>query len=96
MQRGTIRRKGSPQILGQWRADEHAIVVETTEPELKRIAEEILGQEQAIPVHGPERHEFVGQAEPFVGRPSTIKFLALFALEMEQRGFEVAPEEDAA
>ncbi len=93
MQQGTIRRKGSVQVIGWWRADEQAIVVDTQEPELKRAAEEILGREQAIPIHGPEHHEFVGQAEPFVARPSAIKFLALFALEMEQRGFEVEPEE---
>ncbi len=94
MQQGTIRRKGSAEVIGRWRADERAIVVETEEPELKRTSEEILGQEQAIPVHGPEHHEFVGKAEPFVARPSTIKFLALFALEMEERGYELEPEEE--
>ncbi len=94
MQRGTLRRKGSAQAIGRWRADERSIVVETDEPELERAAEEILGREQAIPVHGPEHHEFVGQAEPFRGKPSTIKFLALFALEMEERGYELEPEEE--
>ncbi len=94
MQRGTIRRKGSAQVIGRWQADERAIRVDTDEPELKRVAEEILGQKQTIPVHEPGRHEFVGQAEPLVTKLSGVKFLALFALEMEERGFEVEPEEE--
>jgi hypothetical protein len=94
MQRGTIRKKGSGGVIGRWRADERAIMVDTDEPDLKRAAAEVLGQAQAIPVHGPEHHEFVGQAEPLVERPSTIKFLALFALEMEERGYEVEPAEE--
>ncbi len=93
MQQGTIRNKGSAQVLGRWRADERAIVVDTEDPELRRAADEILGHAQAIPVHGPEHYEFVGQAEPLLERPSTIKFLALFALELEQRGYEVEPDE---
>ncbi len=94
MQRGTIRKKGSTEIVGRWRADERVIVVDTEEPGLRREAEEILGRPQAIPVHGPEHHDFAGQAQPLVERPATIKFLALFALEMEARGYEVEPEEE--
>jgi hypothetical protein len=96
MQQGTVRRKGLGQVVGRWRADERAIVVDTNDPELKRAAEEVLESPQAIPVHGSEHHEFAGQAEPLVARPSSVKFLALFALEMEERGYEVQPEEEEA
>ena len=96
MQQGTIRRKGSDQVIGRWRADERAIVVDTIEAELRQAADEILGRPQAIPVHGSEHHEFASQAEPLVVQPSTVKFLALFALEMEERGYEVEPEEEEA
>ncbi len=94
MQGGAIREKESGRVIGQWRADEHAIAVETDEPNLKRAAAEILERAQTIPIHGPEHHEFVGEAEPLVERPSTIKFLALFALEMEGRGYVVEPGEE--
>ncbi len=94
MQQGGIREKASGRLIGRWRADEHAIAVETDEPNLKRVAAEVLGQAQVIPIHGPEHHEFVGEAEPLMERPSTIKFLALFALEMEGRGYVVEPGEE--
>ena len=94
MQGGTIREKESGRVIGRWRADERAIVVETDEPDLKRAAAEVLEQAQAIPVHGPEHHEFVAEAEPLMEKPSTIKFLALFALEMEERGYELEPAEE--
>lgn len=94
MQRGVIRRLRAPQAIGRWRADAHSIVVETDDPELRQAADEILRTPQTIPVHAPERFEFATQAEPAVERPSTIKYLALFALELESRGFELEPEEE--
>ena len=94
MQRGVIRRLRAPQVIGQWRADGHAIVVETEDSELRQVADEILGTPQTIPVHAAEHFEFATQAEPAVERPSTIKYLALFALELETRGFELEPEEE--
>jgi len=48
---------------------------------------------QVIPVHAAERFEFAGNAAPTVQTPSTIQLLALFALELEARGFEVVPDE---
>jgi len=94
MQTGIIRRRGDPQALGRWRADLRSIVVETADPELRTIADEILKRPLTIPVHGAERFEFAGQAEPLIEAPSQIKFLALFALELEERGFEIESEED--
>lgn len=94
MQTGTIRKRGDPRILGRWRADLHSIVVETADQELRAITDEVLKRPLTIPVHGPERFEFAGQAEPMLETPSQIKFLALFALELEERGFEVESEED--
>ncbi|MBI4737483.1 MAG: hypothetical protein HY766_15725, partial [candidate division NC10 bacterium] len=91
MQRGIIRRRGQPQVNGRWQADIHLIVVETDDPELRRTAEEVLKTPQAIPVHAPEHVEFAAQAERVIEAPSKIKYLALFALELEERGFEVEP-----
>ncbi len=94
MQSGTIRRRGNAQVIGRWKADRDAIVVETAELDLRRAADEILNSPQRIPIHPADRFEFVGSAEPLIDTPSTIKFLALFALEMEERGFELEPEEE--
>ncbi len=94
MQRGTIRKQGDPRVIGYWQADSDSIVVETDEPELRKAADEILKGPQTIPIHAPEHYEFAGGAVPLVETPSTIKFLALFALNMEERGFELEPEED--
>ena len=94
MQRGIIRRRGQTQVIGRWQADLHSIVVETEDPELKKAAEAILKTPQTIPVHAPEHFEFAAQAEPVIEAPSKIKYLALFALELEERGFEVEPEEE--
>lgn len=93
MQQGVIRRLGTPQVVGRWRADMHSITVETDDPELRRVTDEILKTPQTIPVHGPEHFEFATQADPVVEPPSTIKYLALFALELEGRGFDLEPEE---
>jgi hypothetical protein len=94
MQAGIIRRRGDPQILGRWRADLRSIVIETADPKLRAIADEILKRPLTIPVHGAERFEFAGQAEPLIETPSQIRFLALFALEMEERGFEMQSDEE--
>ncbi|HSB73457.1 MAG TPA: hypothetical protein VLT62_29365 [Candidatus Methylomirabilis sp.] len=94
MQKGIIRRRGESTVIGHWQADLESIVVETEVPELRRVADEILKRPQTIPIHAPERHEFAGGAVPLVETPSTIKFLALFALEMEERGFELDPEDE--
>ena len=94
MQEGIVRRRGSSQAIGRWRADLDSIVVETDDPELRKAADEILRATQTIPVHAPEHLEFATQAETIVDSPSRIKYLALFALELEQRGFEVEPEEE--
>ena len=92
MQKGAIRKRGTHQVIGHWRADVRSIVVETEDPDLKGAADEILRTVQTIPVHASERMEFATQAEPVIERPSKIKYLALFALELEERGFELEPE----
>lgn len=94
MQRGSIRRRGSHQVIGHWRADVHSITVESEDPDLKRATDEILRTPQRIPVHAAERFEFATRAEPSIEPPSKIKYLALFALELEERGFELEPEEE--
>jgi hypothetical protein len=94
MQKGTVKRRGGSRVIGHWQADLESIVVETEEPELRRAADEILKRPQTIPIHAAEHYEFAGGAVPLIDTPSTIKFLALFALELEERGFELEPEEE--
>ena len=94
MQTGFIRRRGCQQTLGRWRADQHSIIVETDDQELRRITDEVLRRPLTIPVHGAERFEFADRAEPIIETPSQIKFLALFALELEDRGFEMEAESE--
>lgn len=81
-------------VIGHWQADLESIMVETEVPELRRAADEILKKPQTIPIHAPEHYEYAGGAVPLVETPSTIKFLALFALELEERGFELDPEDE--
>lgn len=94
MQEGTIRRRGKPQVIGRWRADQQSIVVETEDPELRRAADEILKTPQTIPVHAAGRFEFATPAESVIEAPSKIRYLALVALGLEERGFEMEPEEE--
>jgi hypothetical protein len=94
LQRGIIRRRGQAQVIGRWQADIRSIVVETQDPDLSRTADEVLKTPQNIPVHAPEYFDFAAPAVPLTEAPSTIKYLALFALELEARGFAVEPEEE--
>jgi hypothetical protein len=94
MKTGIIRRRGKNEIIGTWRADQHSLVVETEDVELRRAADEILKTPQAIPVHAAEHHDGTSFAVPVVEAPARLKYLALFALEMEERGFEVQPDEE--
>ncbi len=94
MQAGHIRRRGTTQVIGRWQADLHSITIDTDDPALRKAADEVLGTPQTIPVHAAERLPGLSQAEPVVEVPARIKYLALFALELEARGFELEPEED--
>lgn len=94
MKKGTIRRRGGKDVIGQWRADQQSLVVETEDVELRRAADEILKTPQTIPVHAPEHHDGTSFAVPVVEPPAKLKYLALFAMEMEERGFEVQPDEE--
>lgn len=91
MKKGNIRRRGSPEVIGQWRADLYSLVVETEDAELRRAADAVLKTPQSIPVHAPERHAGLSYSTDVVESPARLKYLALFALEMEERGFEVEP-----
>lgn len=94
MQQGFIRRRGTTQIIGRWQADLHSITIQTEDRELRSVSDEILGTPQSIPVHAPECLPGLSQSDPVVEAPARIKYLALFALELEARGFEMAPEEE--
>ncbi len=94
MQTGVIRRQGSPLVIGHWRADGSSIIVDTEDPVLRSASDQILHTPKAIPVHGADRFEFATTAEPLVEAPSTVKYLALFALELEELGYRLEPDED--
>jgi hypothetical protein len=94
MQQGIIRRSGNPDVIGRWRADLHSLAVDTEDNDLRQAADDILKTPQSIPVHAPERRVGLSLAEEVVEPPAKLKYLALFALEMEARGFEVEPEEE--
>ena len=94
MKKGTIRRRGKKEAIGTWRADQHSLLVETEDAELRRAADDILKTAQTIPVHAPEHYDGTSFAVPVVEAPAKLKYLALFALEMEERGFEVQPDEE--
>lgn len=94
MKKGIIRRKGKGEVIGTWRADLHSLVVKTEDADLRTAADEILKTPQSIPVHAAERHAGLSYSEDVIESPSKLKYLALFALEMEERGFEVEPDED--
>ena len=93
MQKGVIRRRDSSCVLGRWRADAHCIISDTNDPTLRSACDQILHTPQRIPIHGPERREFATQGVSLTEAPSTIKYLALFALELERRGFVLEPDE---
>lgn len=93
MESGSVRRSGSADTIGRWVADARGITVTTDDPGLRAVADSVLSTPQVIPVHAAEHFEFAGHAAPTVQTPSTIQLLALFALEMEARGFEVVPDE---
>ncbi len=94
MQTGVIRRRDGSDIVGRWRANAGTIVVETEDQALRRASDEILNTPQRIPVHSAERQEFATHGDTRIETPSTIKYLALFALELEQRGFVLEPDDD--
>ena len=95
MKKGTIRRKGKgAEVVGTWRADQQSLVVETEDVELRKAADEILKTPQTIPVHAAEHYDGTSFSVPVVEAPAKLKYLALFALEMEERGFEVQPDEE--
>ena len=94
MKKGTIRRRGKKEIIGTGRADQESLVVETEDAELRKAADEILKTPQTIPVHAPEHYDGTSFAVPVVEPPAKLKYLALFAMEMEERGFEVEPDEE--
>jgi hypothetical protein len=93
VQEGAIRRQGQAEVIGRWRADSRSLAIETADADLRRAADEILRRPQTIPVHGPSHLPFAAEAVPAVELPTTIKHLALVALELEARGFVLDAED---
>ena len=94
MQTGVVRSRDSSCVLGRWYADAGSIVVETKVPALRHVSDQILQTPQCIPVHGADRLEFATHGESLTETPSTIRYLALFALELEQHGFVLEPDDE--
>ncbi len=94
MAKGIIRRRMDPALIGQWEATRNGITVETDDPELRRAADQVLSTPILIPHKPPERFVPAGPEEAAYEPLAKLKYLALFALEMEARGFEIEPEYD--
>jgi hypothetical protein len=93
MQTGVIRRREGCCVLGRWCADPGSIVVETNDPAIQSVSDQILHTPQRLPIHGAECWGFATCGESLTEAPSAIRYLALFALEFEQRGFVLEPDE---
>jgi len=75
MKKGIIRRRGSVQKIGEWRADLNSLMVETEDPDLRKAADEILKTPQSIPVHAAERHAGLSYSEQVIEPPAKLKYL---------------------
>ena len=94
MPSGVIRRRGSAGVVGTWRADVRSLTVETDDPDLRRAADEVLSTPQMIPQKPDQEWVRSGRETSTYEPPSSQRYLILFALEMESRGYEVEPAED--
>ena len=83
-----------PALIGRWEATLNGITVETDDPELRRAADRVLSSPILIPHKPPDRFMAAGPEEAAYEPPAKLKYLALFALEMEAQGFEIEPEYD--
>ena len=89
MPHGVIRRQGSSQLLGTWRADLHSLTVETSDPELRATAERILTTPMLIPHHPAEKWVVADAESAAFEAPAKQKYLLLFMAEMESAGYEL-------
>jgi hypothetical protein len=89
-----IRKQGSSTLVGTWRADARSLTVETDDPDLRRVADEVLATPQVIPQKPPEKWVPAGRDDAAYEPPASQKYLILFALELESRGYTVEPGED--
>lgn len=94
MPSGVILKRGGPAVVGTWRADSRSLTVETQDPDLRRVADEVLSTPQMIPQKPAEKWIRSGREDSTHEPPSSQKYLILFALEMESRGYEMEPSED--
>ena len=83
-----------PAFIGRWEATLNGITVETDDPELRRAADQVLSTPFLIPQKPPTHFVAAGPEEAVYEPPAKLKYLALFALELEAQGFEIEPEYD--
>lgn len=94
MAHGTIKRTGSEAVIGTWRAGAACLTVETKDPHLRRVADEILSTPLRIPLHPPEKFVPSGPESSAYEPPAKLRYLLLFVTEMEARGFTVEGSEE--
>ncbi len=94
MPSGVIRKQGGSAVVGTWHADNRSLTVGTEDPDLRRAADEVLSTPQMIPQKPEQEWVHSGRGTSTYEPPASQKYLILFALEMESRGYEVEPAED--
>ena len=94
MAKGIISRRADRAPIGRWEATLTSLTVETDDPALRRAADQVLSIPFLIPQKPPTHFVAAGPEDAAHEPPNRLKYLALFALEMEAQGFEVEPEYD--
>lgn len=89
MPHGVIRRRGSPEVVGSWRADLISLTVETADPELRRTADRILTTPILIPLHPAQKFVPADADSAAYEPPAKQKYLLLFMEAMEAVGYEL-------
>jgi len=89
MPHGVIRRRGSVDLVGTWRADLHSLTVETTDATLRAAADRILKTPILIPQHPAQKFVPADEATAAFEPPAKQKYLLLFMTALEAAGYEL-------
>jgi hypothetical protein len=89
MPQGVIRRRGSSEVAGIWRADINSLTVDTMDAALRKTADRILTTPMLIPQHPAEKFVPADEATAAFEPPAKQKYLLLFMTEMESAGYEL-------
>ena len=96
MPHGVIRRRGSPAVVGTWRADLHSLTVNTADADLRKTADRILTTPVLIPHHPAQEFVPADESTAAFEPPAKQKYLLLFMTEIESAGYELEQVHDDA